>query len=728
MSAGKKAAKRAAGSSPAELSLDAARRRAQELREEIERHDYLYHVEGKPEIADAEYDRLFRELVALEAAHPELATPHSPTQRVGAALPEGAGFEKVRHEVPMLSIDSLFDADEVREYGAKVARYLGLKDEAEALDWACEPKLDGASIALLYERGELVRAATRGDGLVGEDVTANIRTIASVPLRLRGRGSALPELLEVRGEVLMRRARFLEFNLTRKEQGKELLANPRNAAAGALRRNDPAEVARYPLEFFAWAVARLEGPRFETQGELFEACRAWGLPDTGLRRVVRGIDACLAYHHDLEARREALPYELDGVVCKLDRLDLRERLGRTARATRWQFAYKFAAVEATSVLRAIEVSVGTNGRLTPRAHVDPVEIGGVVVRHATLHNADYVTALGVKVGDRVFVRRAGDVIPQIFAVATPATGKAPAGWEEGLPEELRDPRGKVRPGVTWRWRAEYEPPAECPACGTPSVQDGKYWMCPNVQDCPPQRVGRTVALCSRGAFEIEGIGEKQVEQLFEAGLLHEPADLFHLDRDPRTRARLLELERWGEKSVSNLFAQIEGARRVPLDRFLAALSIPDVGPATARLLARAFGDLEHLAAASEEDLVHIDGVGPQMAASIHGWFRHAQSRRMLARLASGGVVIQPLAAAAGGGAFEGKTVVFTGTLESLTRAEAKTRVEAQGGHVGSSVTSRTDYLVQGGKPGSKAKKAAELGVEVLLEPEFLARLESGKGP
>lgn len=719
---GKRAAGKArSAADPTALSADQARRRAVELREEIERHDFLYHVEGKPEIADVEYDRLFRELQALEAAHPELASAHSPTQRVGAALPEGTGFAKVRHEVPMLSIDSLFDEEEVREYGARVQRYLGLERGAE-LEWACEPKLDGASISLLYEGGGLVRAVTRGDGLVGEDITANIRTIPSVPLRLRGRAEKLPGLLEVRGEVLMRRERFLAFNLARREQGRELLANPRNAAAGALRRNDPAEVARYPLEFFAWAVARIEGPRFESQSALFDACRAWGLPDTGLRRVVQGLDGCLGYHHDLEARRDELPYELDGVVCKLERLALRERLGATARSMRWQFAYKFAAIEATSTLRAIEVSVGTNGRLTPRAHVDPVEIGGVVVRHATLHNADYVAALGVRVGDRVFVHRAGDVIPQIAAVAVPAKGRAPAGWVAGLPAELLDAKGKPRAGVTWQWREEYEPPARCPACGTPSEQDGKYWHCPNVQDCPPQRVGRTVALCGRGAFEIEGIGEKQVEQLFEAGLLREPADVFHLDRDPKKRARLLELERWGEKSVSNLFAQIERARRAPLDRFLVALSIPEVGPATARLLARSFGSLEALAAAEEEDLQHIDGIGPQMAISIHGWFRQAASRRMLARLADGGVEAKPLARTARGGAFEGRTVVFTGTLEAMTRAEAKTRVEAQGGRVGSSVTSRTDFLVQGGKPGSKARKAAELGVEVLLEPDFLARL------
>jgi DNA ligase (NAD+) len=695
--------------------------RARELRDELARHDRLYYLEGRPEISDQEYDRLFGELRELEAAHPELVTSDSPTQRVGAPLPEGQGFAKFEHKVPMLSIDSLFSVEEVREFEARVLRFLGLESGSE-LDWVVEPKLDGVSVSLLYENGRLVRALTRGDGVVGEDVTQNVRTIRNLPLELARAGEhAPPRLLEVRGEILIRLEAFKHLNARREKAGLALFANPRNTAAGAIRRNDPAEVARYPLEFYSWSAPQLEGREFRTQSEIGEALRAWGLPDTGLGALAHGIEGALAYHADLGARRLALPFEIDGVVAKLDRLDLRARLGATSRATRWQYAHKFPALEASSTLRAIETSVGNAGRLTPRAHVDPVEVGGVTVRHASLHNADLVAALGVRVGDRVFLRRAGDVIPQVTGVAKAAEGRAPAGWREQVPAELLDERGKVLPGVFWKWRDVFEMPRECPACGTPTVQEGKYWRCPN-PECPPQLVGRTLVLAGGGAFEIDGLGEKQVAQLIDAGLLHSPAELFQLDRDPRTRERLIELERWGEKSIDNLFAELEAHRRVPLARFLVALAIPDVGPATARLLAQHFHTLEELSAAGEEDLLHVDGIGPEVAKRLTGWFAEPRNRAFVARLLEGGVEVVASSSSARAGAFAGKTVVFTGTLESLGRAEAKQIVEEQGGKVASSVSAKTDYLVVGGKPGSKAKKAQELGVEVLLEPDFLKRL------
>lgn len=701
--------------------------RAAELRRAIEHANRLYYVEGRPEISDAEYDRLLRELLELEREHPELVTPDSPTQRVGAPLPEGEGFEKVPHEVPMLSIDSLFSESEVRDYEERILRFLGLK-EGGGLEWSCEPKFDGMSASLIYEHGRLARGLTRGDGRVGEDVTANLRTVKSIPLRLSDEKRAIPARLCVRGEVLMHRKRFEAFNARRVQQGLEPLANPRNAVAGAIRRNDPREVARYPLEFLTWAVPIVEEAEFRTQAELLEAARDWGLPTSGLERVVRGLDACLAYHAEIEARRTEIPYDIDGVVCKLNDLELQRRLGRTARADRHQFAYKFPPVEATSVLRAIEVSVGANGRLTPRAHIDPVEVGGVTIRHATLHNAEYVAALGVRIGDEVFVHRAGDVIPQITAVARRARGKAPRDWRARIPAELLDEHGNVRPGVTWKWQAAFKPPDRCPACGAQAAVLGKYRVCPNIQHCPPQRIGRTLQLAGRGAFEIDRIGEKQVRQLYEAGLLSEPADLFHLDRDPKKRERLLALERWGEKSVDNLFRQIEQRRRIPLDRFLVALSIPDVGPATARSLAEHYHRLEPLLEAREQELQQIDGIGPEVAASVVGWFARPESRELLEHLAAGGVEVLPVERTSRGGAFAGKTVVFTGSLESMTRAEAKQRVEAQGGRVASSVSSRTDYLVVGGKPGSKARKAEELGVTVLLEDEFLRRLEGANAP
>lgn len=694
----------------------ATARRARELRETIARYDRLYYVDGKPEVSDAEYDRLFRELVELEAAHPDLAVADSPTKRVGAPLPEGTSFAVVEHAVPMLSIDSLFTADEVREFEASILRFLKMEDRD--LAWVVEPKFDGVSVSLVYEDGELARAVTRGDGVKGEDVTANLRTVRDVPLALDGSKRRVPSLLEVRGEVLMRRDALVRLNVRREKEGLEPFANPRNTVAGAIRRNDPGEVARYPLEFHPWASPRIEGAHFATQVETSDALRAWGFPDAGLARRVVGLDACIAYHDEMEARRAEIPFDMDGIVAKLDRLDLRERLGSTSRATRWQYAHKFAALEASTTLRAIETMVGNGGRLTPRAHVDPVEVGGITVRHATLHNADYVATLGVRVGDTVFLRRAGDVIPQILAVAKPAAGRAPVGWNENVPAELRDSAGEVRPGVAWRWREEYAMPSACPACGTASVQEGKYWRCPN-PECGPQRIGRTLILVSGDAFEIDGLGEKQIAQLYEAGFLASPADVFHLDRREGAAEELAELERWGEKSVANLFAELAKARHVPLARFLVSLAIPEVGPATAKLLAAHFHSLDGIRAATLDELQHVDGVGPEVAARVRGWFDSQANQRFVERLLEGGVTIAAPRARTEGGVFAGQSVVFTGTLEGLGRAEAKKVVEDMGGRVASDVSAKTNILVVGGKPGSKAKRAAELGVRVMLEPEFL---------
>ena len=690
-----------------------ASQRAAVLRAEILRHDRLYYTEGKPTISDAEYDRLYRELVQLEEEHPELVCPESPTQRVGAPLAEGQGFEKVAHEVPMLSIDSLFDAEEVGEFEQRILRFLNLESGAE-LDWVVEPKFDGVSASLLYEDGRLVRGVTRGDGAVGENITANLRTVRNIPLELSSLSRAVPTRLEVRGEVLIRRDAFERFNVQREERGQPILANPRNATAGALRRNDPAEVSRYPLEFFSWAAPVVEGVAFESQMEMAQALRDWGLPDSGYREAVRGLAACLEYHDRMEAARFEVPFDMDGVVAKLDDFGLRERLGRTSRAMRWQYAHKFAPVEATSTLFAIEIQVGTNGRLTPRAHVEPVEVGGVTVRHTTLHNADHVENLGIRVGDRVFLERAGDVIPQVMGVASKAEKKAPADWKENLPEELFAD-GELRPGVQASYGRPLEMPAACPACSTATVQEGKYWLCPNRLGCVPQIIGRTGLLVGRSGFEIDRIGEKLIRQLFENELMASPADIFHLDRD-----RLLELERWGEKSVSNLFEQIEARRKVPFDRFLVAVAIPEVGPATARLLAQHFASLEELSSASEEDLENLEGIGPEMAAAIAGWMGAEANRALVERLFAGGVEIVYPVQVEGGGVMAGKAVVLTGTLESMSRAEAKRLVEDLGGKVTSSVSKKTDYLVAGESPGSKLKKAQELGVAVLDEAAFLA--------
>lgn len=698
--------------------------RALALAEEIRRLDVLYYNEGVSAVSDAEYDALFRELVAIEEAYPELRTAQSPTQRVGAPLPEGSSFDKVRHAVPMLSIESLRTADEARDFCAKVHRFLGV-GEGDELTWHVEPKFDGVSASLVYVDGVLSQGITRGDGAVGEDITANLRTVRDVPLRLDVDGTP-PALLEVRGEVLIARDRFERFNDWRVSRGQPPLANARNATAGALRRSDPAEVQRYPLEFHPYAVVRCEGVSLPpSHAARLAQLVAWGFAETVEDEKALGIEACLAYHARLEARRDEIPFEMDGIVAKLDDVELRARMGVTARATKWQYAHKFAPVEKSSILRAIEVQVGVNGRLTPRAHVDPVEVLGVTVRHATLHNEDYVLGLGVKPGDRVFVKRAGDVIPQITGVAEPAPGRAPKGWDEGIPTSLLDPdAGAPRAGAIVRHGEAFAMPETCPACGTEVVREGKYVRCPNVHGCPPQVVGRTVHMAGRGGFEIDALGEKMILQLFDAGLLESPADLFRLREVPD--GELVALERWGQKTVDNLKAELEERRTTTLAKFLAALSIPEVGGATARLLAKNFDGLDGVRGATDEQLVNVDGIGDEVAGRIRRWFDEPRNQELMESLLASGVTIEkPEPAAAVGDAFAGETVVFTGTLEAMSRFEAKAAVQARGGKVASSVSGKTTVLVVGGKPGSKAKKAEELGVTVLLEEAFLERLGGG---
>ncbi|MEE2941294.1 MAG: NAD-dependent DNA ligase LigA [Planctomycetota bacterium] len=714
-------------------------RRAETLRAEIRRHDLLYYNEGRAEISDAEYDALFRELKALEEEHPELAAVDSPTRRVGAPLPEGGSFEKVRHAVPMLSIESLRSEDEARDFAAKVHRFLGLAEDDE-LVWHVEPKFDGVSAALVYVDGVLSQGLTRGDGTVGEDITANLATIRDVPLRLDVEPA--PPLVEVRGEVLIARERFERFNAWREANGYSILANARNATAGALRRNDPAEVQRYPLEFHAYAVVRAEGVALsDSHAERLRMLAEWGFSETVEDRTVTGIEGCLAYQAEMESRRDAIPFEMDGVVAKLDDVPLRDRLGANSRATKWQYAHKFAPVEATTVLRAIEIQVGVNGRLTPRAHVDPVEVLGVTVRHATLHNEDYVLTLGAAPGDRVFVKRAGDVIPQITGVAKKAEGEPPAGWDADVPDSLLRPASPedgageadtdgsapLRAGVVARFGEAFAMPATCPACGTEVVREGKYVRCPNVYGCGPQVVGRTVHMAGRSGFEIDSIGEKMIVQLFQAGHLDSPADLFALRSIPDEE--LVGIERWGQKTVDNLKAELDEKRRATLSKFLRSLSIPEVGGSTARLLAKNFASLEDVKGATVERLVEIDGIGEEVAGRIRSWFDGERNLQLIEALLESGVEIVIEEEGEGGGtAFDGAVVVFTGTLERMSRFEAKAAVEAQGGRVASSVSKKTTFLVVGGKPGSKAKKAEEIGVTVLLEEAFLAQLAGEEPP
>jgi DNA ligase (NAD+) len=544
-----------------------------------------------------------------------------------------------------------------------------------------------------------------------------LRTVRSIPLELDASVRAVPELLEVRGEILMEREAFREFNERLVREEKKPLANPRNAAAGALRRSAPAEVARYPLLFQPWAVARIEGANFERHWDVLAALRDWHLPTNRWAERVSGIEACFAYHAKIGDLRATLPFEVDGIVAKLDRFDLRERLGATTRSTRWQFAHKFPALEETSRLRAIELQVGALGRITPRAHVEPVEIGGVTVRHATLHNADHVRALGVRIGDRVFLHRAGDVIPQVMGVASAAQGEAPADWLATTPEGLLEGE-RARRGVMCAWLEPFEMATECPHCGTALVQEGKFWRCPNLYACRPQVVGRTLIAAGRGALELDGLGEKMVEQLYDAGLLHSAADLFHLDA---RRAELVELERWGEKTVANLLERIARARTTPFERFLVALGIFDVGAATARALALHFASIDDLRSASLDELQNIEGIGPAVAANVRQWFERPENTALLERFTAGGLVLSyPALVVDTASPVAGKTVVFTGTLAKMGRDEAKALVQSLGGKVASSISAKTHFLVTGEGGGSKRAKAAELGVKVIEEAEFLA--------
>ncbi len=714
--------------------------RVAELREWIHTANAAYYGGKDSGISDAEYDRWLQELIALENEHPELLTADSPTQRVGAPLEEGSSFNKVEHAVPMLSIASLFDEEEVRDFEEKIERFLGV-DESRQLTWSVEPKFDGVSASLIYEKGVFVRGITRGDGKVGEEITANLKTIRNLPLRLKEGKYPIPDLLEVRGEVLISTVRFERFNKSRVERGQALLANARNATAGALRRNDPAEVARYPLEFFSYSAPRIvfgsgdspadkdlfggalgesksvpAGTAIESQSQLFGALEEWGFPVSGYQEVAHGLDECLAYHDRLEEGRDDIPFEIDGVVCKLDGFAIRGRLGRTARSMRWQYAHKFAPRSEISTLLAIEIQVGPNGRLTPRAHLVPVGVGGVTVRHATLHNEEHVQNLGLHPGDRVFLERAGDVIPQVTGVAVLAKGKAPKGWAQGLPESLKDTQGGLRSGVVAGYAQGFAMPETCPACGTPVERSGKYVICPNSLGCVPQRMGRTILFAARAGIEIESIGEKGIEQLFTEGLISSPADLFFLKKED-----LLELEGWGEKSAVNLIKELNASKDIPFGKFLSSLAISGLGGTVGDLLASNFASLDELKAADSETLQHIDGLGPVTTGHIIEWFEQPQNLAMLERMFEGGVKLVHRTQSQGG-ALDGLRVVFTGTLENITRAEAKKMVEDAGGKVSSSISAKTDLLIQGGKPGSKAKKAQDLGVEVLDEAQFRARL------
>ena len=664
-------------------AAESVRHEVERLRREIEHHNHRYYVLDDPAITDAEYDELFRQLEALERAHPNLVTDDSPTQRVGAA--PASGFETVEHRAQMLSLQNTTTREEVEEFDARIRRFLGRDD----IVYAGEPKMDGVAVELVYENGVLTVGSTRGDGVTGENVTVNIRTIKSVPLRLRASDRRVPKLLEVRGEVYLPIKAFRAVNREREEAGLPVFANPRNSTAGSLKQLDSRVTASRPLELVCHGVGTVEGATFATHAELLAAFGEWGLRPVPQSRVLPTVDDIARYYDELAAKRDDLPFEIDGAVIKLNDLGLQRRLGQVSRSPRWAVAWKFKPRQATTKVLNIFPSVGRTGVLTPAAEMEPVAVGGVTVRNASLHNMDEVERKDVRIGDTVLIERAGDVIPYVVKVLT----------ERRTGDEMR-----------------FEMPAHCPVCGAQVVrpEDEVAYRCTGA-DCPAQLKQRLQFFAHRGAMDIQGLGEKLVEQLVDKGLVKHLPDVYALDLQT-----LVDLERMGEKSATNLRAQIERSKKTSLPRLLTALGIRQVGEATAKALAEHFGTLDAVLEASLEALQEVRDVGPEVAASIRQFFDEPQNQKLVSRLREAGV--DPAPVVRRHGPLEGKKFVLTGGLASMTRPEAQRRIEALGGRVVTSVSKETDFVVVGADAGSKLKKAEKLGVARLDEDEFVRML------
>jgi DNA ligase (NAD+) len=686
-----------------ELTAAQAKAEHARLEAEVAAHDRRYYQEDAPSVSDAEYDRLRQRYSAIEARFPQLRTATSLTQRVGAA--PSARFAKVRHAVPMLSLDNAFAEDDVRDFVGRIRRFLRLSDDDE-IAFSAEPKIDGLSMSLRYERGTLATGATRGDGNEGEDVTANIRTLADVPQRLKGSG--IPAICEVRGEVYMTKHAFLALNKRQAETGGQIFANPRNSAAGSLRQKDPSITASRPLGFFAYAWGEMSEMPADTQSGMIKWFEACGFKTNPLTKSCRGLDALLKFHREIEAQRGTLDYDIDGVVYKVDRLDWQERLGFVSRSPRWAIAHKFPAERAITLLKDIEVQVGRTGALTPVAKLEPVTVGGVVVQNATLHNADEIVRLDVRIGDTVQIQRAGDVIPQVLGV---------------IPEKR--PRGAKA----------YEFPKRCPCPlhtevvrdQTAAGEEGAVARCTGEFACPYQAVEHLKHFVSRRAFDIDGLGDKQIELFYENGWVKEPADIFTLE-GRNSKIHLQEVEGFGETSVRNLFAAISARREIALERFIYALGIRHVGETTAVALARGYGTWQtfhdaclKLAKGDDDvkaDMDALDQIGDTVIDSLRDYFAEAHNRRRVERLAEQ-VKIREAEKPRSDSAVAGKTVVFTGTLERMTRDEAKASAERLGAKVSGSVSKKTDYVVAGPGAGSKLADAKKLGVKVLTEDEWM---------
>jgi DNA ligase (NAD+) len=665
---------------------DTAATRAAELRETLERYNYRYHALDDPEVPDAEYDKLMLELRALETQHPELLTPDSPTQRVGAA--PVAAFGTVKHRLAMLSLDNAFSEEEVRDFDRRVRERL---DREAPVRYSAEPKLDGLAISARYVNGVFVQGATRGDGETGEDITHNLKTIKALPLKLRT--DRPPPVLEVRGEVFMPLAGFERFNAEAIARGEKSFVNPRNAAAGSLRQLDPKMTAARPLDLFIYALGIVEGGDLPAHhGEILQALRQWGFKICPQSRVVEGADGCLDYYREMGALRSKLPYQIDGVVYKVDDLELQKQLGFISRAPRWAVAHKFPAEEALTTVRGIEFQVGRTGALTPVARLEPAFVGGVTVSNATLHNMDELTRKDVRVGDTVVIRRAGDVIPEVARV-------------------LLERRPDTTVAVTL--------PDVCPVCGSPVVREADQAVarCTGGRTCAAQRKEEIRHFASRRALDIQGLGDKLVEQLVDRDWVRTPADLFALRAE-----QLAELERMGEKSAQKLQAAIAAAKHTSLPRFLYALGIRDVGEATALALAQYFRDIAALRRAGAEEIQRVPDVGPVVAKNVAAYFQDAENSSIVDRLLAGGIAWPALAPVDSDAELAGKTIVLTGTLQTMTREAAAEAVVSLGGKVSSSVSKKTHYVVAGAEAGSKLKKAEQLGIAVLDEAAFLKLL------
>jgi DNA ligase (NAD+) len=658
------------------------KKKIESLRDEIRYHNYRYHTLDDIEIPDSEYDRLVRELQRMEAEHPELITPDSPTQRVGAEPSES--LKTVRHRLPMLSLDNVFSEDELREFHRRVAQKLELEDEADRLVYAAEPKLDGAAVSLLYEQGRLVRAATRGDGTTGEDITHNVRTIESVPLRLLG--DSYPALLEVRGEVFMPRAGFEAYNQKARAAGEKTFVNPRNAAAGSLRQLDPKLTAERPLDMYVYSVGLVEGGELPGKhSEIIDRLGEWGLKTCPERDVVEGVDGCLGYYERIGGKRDDLAYDIDGVVYKVDSLDMQRELGFVARAPRWAVAHKFPAQEELTKVLGVEFQVGRTGALTPVARLEPVFVGGVTVSNATLHNIDELHRKDVRIGDTVIVRRAGDVIPEVVSVIK-----------------------KRRPKKT----SVVELPQACPVCCSHITREEGEAVarCTGGLFCKAQRAEALKHFVSRRAMDIEGLGAKLIAQFVEEDRIANPSEIYELTKD-----ELANRERMGDKSAENLVTAIEASKSTTLARFLFALGIREGGEATAASLAAYFGNLAAIVEANIEELVKVPDVGPVVAARIRDFLDEPHNLEVIARLQELGVQWEdsdPMQASEDG-PLTGKTFVITGTLPEMTRDEAKDLIQKNGGKVTGGVSSKTSYLLAGEKAGSKLTKAQKLDVEII---------------